>query len=42
VKHALVDPSHTMTQAKNHPVRKDMNFTAYDWKNGKDNTTRNL
>lgn len=42
VKHALVDPSHTHVHPPYHPTRKEMNFTAYDWKQGKDNTSRNL
>jgi len=42
VKHALIDPSHTFTQPANHKTRKEMNFTQYDWKKGRDRTSRNL
>lgn len=38
----MVDPSHTHVHPGYHPTRKDMDFSKYDWKNGKDNTSTNL
>ena len=42
VKHALVDPSHTHIHPSYHKTRKEMDFGQYDWKKGKDKTSRNL
>lgn len=42
VKHALVDPSHTFIHPTYHKTRADMDFTKYDWKAGKDTTSRGL
>lgn len=36
VKHGMVDPSHTHMNPADDHEHKDMNFTAYDWKHGKD------
>jgi hypothetical protein len=42
VKHALVDPSHTFTHPADHKLKKEIDFTKYDWKRGRDKTSTNL
>ena len=36
VKHGMVDPSHTHMNPADDHEHKDMNFSAYDWKKGRD------
>lgn len=40
VKHALVDPSHTFIHPPNHKTRREMDFTKYDWKKGRDTLSK--
>ena len=42
VKHGLVDPSHTHVNPADGHEHKDMDFSNYDWKRGRDKESKNL
>jgi hypothetical protein len=42
VKHGMVDPSHTHMNPADDHEHKDMNFSAYDWKKGRDKYAKDI
>ena len=41
-KHGMIDASHTLVNPADYKEHKDMNFTAYDWKNDRDRSCRDI
>lgn len=42
VKHGMIDASHTLMNPADDKEHKDMDFTAYDWKSGRDRSCREI